>query len=235
MARRSEKRLTAKQATEQTKPGRYADGGGLYLDVDAEKRRRWLWRYTLAGRTREMGLGALHRVSLAEARAERDRWREVLREGRDPIEVRAKAASEARSPGVPTFGEVSDNFIAEHRASWRNPKHAEQWVMTLAVYAKPIRAKPVHEVTTQDILFVLKPIWQTVPETASRLRGRIEVILDAARALGHIPENTAGQGGEMASCAPRAPRRQQLVEMPAPARRVSCRCPARTPTLLGTW
>ncbi len=135
-----------------------------------------------------MGLGPAHEVGLAEARAERDRWRAVLREGSDPIDARARRRGEAKPEITPTFGQIADAYIAEHRASWRNPKHAEQWAMTLREYAKPIRPKPVAEVTTQDILAVLKPIWQTVPETASRLRGRLEVILDAARAGGHIPE-----------------------------------------------
>jgi len=184
---RSEKRLTAKQVAGATAPGSYADGGGLTLEVDVKGRRAWVWRYRRAGRRREMGLGPAHEVGLAEARAERDRWRATLRGGVDPIDERGRMAT-TLAPAIATFGEVADAYIAEHRASWLNPKHADQWAMTLREYAKPIRGKPVGEVTTQDILGVLKPIWQSVPETASRLRGRLEVILDAARAAGHIPE-----------------------------------------------
>lgn len=189
MARRTEKRLTAKQADGAAEPGRYRDGGGLMLDIDGAGRRAWVWRYTLAGRTREMGLGPHALISLAQARAERDKWRVVMRGGCDPID--ARAASRATAAPAQTFGEVADTYIAEHRASWRNSKHAAQWVMTLDVYARAIRAKPVREVSTADILSVLKPIWQAKAETASRLRGRLEMIIDAARAIGHIPEGTA--------------------------------------------
>ncbi len=195
MARRIENRLTARQCVGAS-PGRHADGGGLYLDVDAEGRRRWLWRYTRGGRTREMGLGTLARVTLAQARAERDRWRAVLFEGRDPIDARA-AIRESRTTSVPTFGDLADQFIADHEAGWRNPKHVAQWRMTLAVYAKPIRSKPVSEITLDDVVAILRPMWHDKRETASRLRGRIEMVLDSAAARGLLtgPNPARWKGG----------------------------------------
>lgn len=188
---REEKRLTAKQVVGATAPGSYADGGGLTLEVDESGRRRWIFRYRFGAKRRHMGLGTPGEVSLADARASRDEARALIRAGSDPIDARARRQSEPKVEIAPTFGEIADAYITEHRSSWRNPKHAEQWEMTLREYGRPIRAKPVHEVTTQDILAVLKPIWQATPETASRFRGRLEVILDAARARGHIPEATA--------------------------------------------
>lgn len=188
---RVEKRLTAKEVEGALTPGRYPDGGGLFLEVDAQGRRRWIFRFRFAGRRRDMGLGSAADVTLAKARAERDRWRAEIAEGRDPIEARSTLNKRASAAPPPTFGAVADDYVAEHRKSWRNPKHADQWDMTLREYAKAIRKKPVNEISTADVLAVLKPIWREKPETASRLRGRLEMVLDAARALGHIPESTA--------------------------------------------
>jgi hypothetical protein len=119
-------------------------------------------------------------VMLAEARAERDRWRAVLAEGRDPIDARSGAQPYEKTVQL-TFGTVATAYLAEHEKGWRNEKHRAQWRMTLEVHARPLWRKPVAEVSTADILAVLKPIWQETPETASRLRGRIEAALDAAQ------------------------------------------------------
>ena len=120
---RTEKRLTAKQVAG-AGVGSHADGGGLTLDVDDDGRRRWLWRYRRGDKRRAMGLGSASDVTLAEARAERDRWRAVLREGRDPIDERARRSRVSDAP-TPTFGEIADAYIEAHAGSWRNPKHAE--------------------------------------------------------------------------------------------------------------
>jgi hypothetical protein len=116
---------------------------------------------------------------LAEARAERDRWRKVLAEEQDPIETRAHVVENPDNIKT-TFGDVATAYLAEHEQAWRNEKHRAQWRMTLEVHAKALWNKPVAEVSTANILEVLKPIWQDTPETASRLRGRIEAVLDAA-------------------------------------------------------
>jgi integrase len=181
---RTEKRLSARTAAAATLPGRYMDGGGLFLDVEPGGRRRWIYRYRLNGRRRDMGLGSPDHVSLAEARAERDRWRKEARQGRDPIEARKR---ERKGGDAMTFGQAADSFIASHEASWRNDKHVAQWKMTLSTYAAPLRERRIAEISTADVLAVLKPIWREKAETATRLRGRIEQVIDAARALGHIP------------------------------------------------
>lgn len=190
--RRGEKLLSARGVLAATANGRYADGGGLYLEVDGN-RKSWIWRYRAGDRRRDMGLGAASAVTLAEARAERDRWRAILKTGLDPIEERERQRANARgsASAVPTFGEVADAYIDSKAPGWKNAKHADQWRMTLAEYAKPLRAMPVDRIATADILAVLKPIWSSKPETAARLRGRLEMVLDAARALGHIEDGRA--------------------------------------------
>ena len=181
-------------------PGRHADGGGLYLVVDRpggkDAAKRWVFLYRKDGRLREMGLGGLLNVPMAKARAEAERWRLVLgdRANRgDPIAERKRA-----SGGVPMFGDFADKFLEAKEAGWRNDKHRAQWRMTLTEYAAALRLKPVNEIATEDVLAVLKPIWTEKPETASRLRGRIERVLDAARAAGHrTGENPARWRGHL--------------------------------------
>ena len=159
-----------------TAAGYYADGGGLYLKVDASK--RWVFRYTRAKKAREMGLGPAHTVTLSEARQAARDARQALLAGVDPIDQRATqlAAQNAIAP----FSIVADTYIAEHKQGWRNAKHATQWTNTLATYATPvIGAKPWDQITTDDILRILKPIWTNKTETATRVRQRVEAILDA--------------------------------------------------------
>ena len=172
-------KLTARSAAAVIKPGRHGDGQGLYLSVDGGGRRRWVWLHTHAGRLREMGLGSYPAVSLAEARIERDRWARVLRAGGDPIAERKGAAI-----AVPSFGEVADAVVESKKHEWRNPKHTRQWVVSLTVHAAALRARPVNEIETDDVLACLRGHWQERPQTASRLRARIEYVLDAAGAKG---------------------------------------------------
>jgi hypothetical protein len=130
-----------------------------------------------------MGLGGFPDVSLADAREARDLWAAEVKAGRDPISTRD--TQKVTLAGIPTFGQMADEFIEAKAGEWRNDKHRAQWVMTLRDYAAPIRNHPVDKITTEDVLSVLKPLWFKRPETASRLRGRIEHILDAARAKGY--------------------------------------------------
>jgi integrase len=209
MAPRVEKRLTAKQVLA-AKPGRHPDGGGLYLEVDDKGPRSWIWRYRIGDRRRDMGLGSAASVSLAEARAERDRWRIVLTGGKDPIEARAQSVGNPDKLKATTFGDVATAYLAEHEKGWRNEKHRAQWRMTLEVHAKKLWTKPVADIRTADVLEVLKPIWQETPETASRLRGRIEAVLDAAQALGHVEEGRANPARWKGHLAKLLAKRQRL-------------------------
>jgi integrase len=177
-------------------PGRHADGGGLYLVVEKNGAKRWSFLYRQNGRLREMGLGGLINVSLADARAKAAEARRILgdRANRgDPIAERRRA-----SGAVPTFGDFADKFLEAKGPGWRNEKHRDQWKMTLTEYAAPLRRKLVNEIATEDVLSVLKPLWVEKPETAARLRGRIERVLDAARAAGHrTGENPARWRGHL--------------------------------------
>jgi len=185
-------RLTALQVQRLLKKPRatpYPDGGNLYLQVKKVGSGSWLFRYERDGVETWMGLGSVSEVSLAEARAEAAECRKLLAAGRDPFTERK--ASRAAAKQAMTFGEAATACFEAKRHQWRNEKHGAQWRMTLAVYGVPLHDKPVGEITTADILAVLKPIWTTKPETASRVRGRIEMVLDYARALGHISEDKA--------------------------------------------
>lgn len=180
-------KLSARAVETATKPGRYSDGGGLYLAID-DARKRWLFLFTAAGKRREMGLGAAGKggVSLADARKAAAEARALVQAGRDPIEERRRAEEAPLvAPKVPTFGELADRVVADMADGWRNEKHRAQWKMTLTRYAAPLRPRLVDEISTEHVLEVLKPLWLEKPETASRLRGRIERVLDAAKALGH--------------------------------------------------
>lgn len=155
-----------------TKSGRHGDGGGLYLVVDKSGAKRWIFLYRRDGTLREMGLGGLKAVTLPRARELAAEARANLQAGVDPI------ATKKSSPvAVPTFGEAADDFIDAMEPQFRNAKHRDQWKMTLDVYAAPMRTKQVDDISTSDVLEVLKPIWLTKPETAARLRGPIERVL----------------------------------------------------------
>jgi integrase len=170
-------RLTARKVAT-TKAGKYSDGGGLYLLVADGGSRKWVLRFMKHGRAREMGLGSAREVALAEAREAAANARKLIREGKDPISQRK------RTGGVPTFAEMADQVREALSAGFRNEKHKAQWKSTLATYAAPLKDRPVDTIGTDDVLAVLKPIWTDKAETASRVRGRIEKILDAAKAKG---------------------------------------------------
>jgi integrase len=192
-------KLTARGVAGVAKPGRHGDGGGLYLVVDKSGAKRWVFLYRREDRLREMGLGGLNAVTLARARELAAEARANLQAGIDPIEAKRAAPS-----AVPNFGDEADAFIEAMKPQFRNAKHIAQWEMTLREYAAPLRKKPVNEITTADILEVLKPIWLERPETASRTRGRIERVLDAARAKGHrTGENPALWRGHLDKLLPK--------------------------------
>lgn len=189
--------LSARKVQTITKPGRHADGGNLYLNVTSSGARSWVFLYTIDGRQREMGLGSLHDVPLAQARELAAASRLALASGRDPRTVRTQSKPT-------TFGEIADELVASMEKSWRNAKHRAQWRMTLSVYAAPLRKKSIDKITTEDVLQVLKVLWHEKPETASRLRGRIEAVLNAAKAKGlRSGENPARWRGHLDSLLPK--------------------------------
>lgn len=178
-------------------PGRHSDGGGLYLNVTETGSRSWLFMYKVAGRRREMGLGSLRDVPLIQARKFAANARQQLASGLDPLAARQK-------PATMTFSEAASALIESMSPSWRNAKHRAQWAMTLNVYCAPISGMAAADISTDDVLRVLKPLWLTKPETASRLRGRIERALDFAKALGmRSGENPARWRGHLDALLPK--------------------------------
>lgn len=168
--------------------GRYPDGGGLYLQITPTGARSWIFRYRVAGRERQMGLGPLEFVSLADAREKARSARLQRYNGEDPlgdlIARRPKAAS-AESLGV-TFKDAMVAYIDGNKAAWRNEKHIQQWSSTLDAYAVPhFGQKRLADIETADVLNALKPIWLTKSETASRVRGRIEAVLSWGAVQGY--------------------------------------------------
>jgi integrase len=199
--------LTAIKVQKIKQPGYHADGGGLYLQASQGGAKSWIFAFSLHGRRREMGLGSASRVSLADARAERDRYNRLLREGTDPIEDRKRRRAEIALTNVKsiTFAQAAAAYIATHRAGLKNAKHAKQWATTIATYAEPRLGKlNVADIDTGLIRQVLEPIWTTKPETAGRVRGRIESILDWARVSGYRNgENPARWRGNLDKLLPK--------------------------------
>lgn len=194
-------RLSVKAVEAQTKPGLYADGLGLYLQVAKGGAKSWIFRYMLAGRPRKMGLGSVNTVSLKLARERAGEARLKLLDADDPIEQRKAERLEklAASATVLSFKEAAEGYIKAHRAGWKNIKHAGQWKATLEAYAYPeFGSFAVSRVDTALVMKALEAIWTTKPETATRVRGRIESILDWATARGYRQgENPARWRGHL--------------------------------------
>ena len=176
-----QKALTPVRINNLSQPGRYADGNGLYLVVDESGAKRWVLRTVVHGKRRDMGLGSLRLVSLAEARGKAIEYRKLAREGGDPI-----AAKRSAQATVPTFAEAARTTLEQRRAGWKDGKSASQWLKSLSAYAFPIMGdKRVDRIETSDVLRALSPIWLSKPETARRVRQRISIVLDWAKAAGH--------------------------------------------------
>lgn len=208
---RTTSRLSARAVATLKKPGRHADGGGLYLAISSDgSRRRWVFLFRWkepgqagTGKLREMGLGSASTVSLARARELAAQARAHLAEGRNPLTIRGVEKV------IPTFGAMAGEVVVALEIGWRNPKHRDQWRMTLTTYCEPIWSVPVDAVSTEHVLGILQPLWSKVPETASRLRGRIEKVLDAAKAKGYrTGENPARWRGHLDHL---LPKRQKLT------------------------
>ena len=216
MPRQSKKLTPRTIAALLKKPGKHADGDGLYLSVRPSGSASWLFRYMLNGKAREMGLGGYPDVSLSQARTATAAQRRLLGQRADPIDARrqseaAKAAAAAKA-NVPTFAEAAAACIEAKRAGWRNAKHASQWQNTLSTYAFPIIGElRVDEIETEHVLKVLATVWTEKTETASRLRGRIETVLSFATAKRmRTGENPARWRGHL----------DQLLAAPAKVRAV---------------
>lgn len=200
-------KLTAVQVRQAKRRGLYGDGGGLFLQVSTNGAKSWVFRFKEAGRLRVMGLGPVHTVGLAEARDRALECRKLRLDGRDPIEERRTARSAARFEAAKavTFKECAEAYIAAHKAGWRSDKHAAQWPATLVGHVYPVfGALPAQAVDVGLVMRALEPIWTEKPETASRIRGRIESILDWATARGYRKgENPARWRGHLDNLLPK--------------------------------
>lgn len=184
---RARKKLSAKDVLNAKEPGRYGDGGGLELQVSKWKTKAWLFRYMRQGKTRWLGLGAYPDVSLSEARDAAGEQRKLLRNHVDPIDAKRERQMSTRldAAKLTTFADVARDYIDQHRPGWKNEKHAAQWEATLlgeSAATLAINDLPAGAIDTTLVLKVLRPIWNEKPETARRVRGRIETVLDAAKA-----------------------------------------------------
>jgi integrase len=222
-------KLTAKKVEHVTTRGMHADGGGLYLQVAKGGSKSWLFRYKLYGRTHWHGLGSLRDVSLEEARDKATEARKLRRNGSDPIIAKREAAAAARIEAAKaiTFAAAAKRFIKANRAGWRNSKHADQWNMTLLGidpngkpakndYCKTIRDLPVGAIDTTLVLRIIEPIWSTKTETASRIRSRIEQVIDACKSKGEFKgENPAHWKGHLDNLLPATSKVRKVRNHPA--------------------
>lgn len=210
-------RLSAKTVATTRNPGLYCDGGGLYLQVAASGSRTWIFRYRspITQKLRDMGLGPVHSVGLPEVREKAAAQRSALIDGLDPIqerdeETKRKTLEAAKSI---SFRQCASTYIESHKAGWRNEKHTEQWTNTLETYAGPVIGPvSVQDIDTVLVLKILEPIWSKKPETASRVRGRIESILDWAKARGYRSgENPARWKGHLNQLLPTLSKKGRVI------------------------
>jgi len=183
-------KLTALEVAKKTAAGYFGDGGGLWLQISTAGTKSWIFRFKspVTGKAREMGLGSLDTFSLAEARNRAKDARQLVASGRDPIieRIAERQRIQLEAARTRTFDQCAEQFLATRRAGWKNPKHAAQWETTLAMYASPVIGHlPVAAVDMSLVQRILNPIWTEKNETASRLRGRIEAVLDWAKVHGY--------------------------------------------------
>jgi integrase len=212
-------RLTALRVEKLSKAGMHADGGGLYLRVTDDGTKNWVYRFMLNGRPRWMGLGPFPLYGLQKARGKALDARRLRHEGIDPIDTRRAARLRERLEAAKamTFKQCAESYIASHRPGWRNEKHAGQWTASLATYVYPsIGSLPVQAIDTGLVCKVLEPIWTAKPETAGRVRGRIEAILDWAKARDYrAGENPARWRGHLDKLLPARSKVAKVEHYPA--------------------
>jgi integrase len=210
-SKRSTNRLTTKgveSLIKEGRAGRYADGGNLYLHIREGGSRQWVLKYRAGVKLREMSLGSFDDLTLAKAREVASAARALAATGVDPLDARRKSEAERQNAenaaGVTTFGAYAIALVDRIETGFSNPKHRQQWRNTLETYCAPIWAKPIDAVDTAGVLACLTPIWQTKPETASRVRGRIERVLNAAKAERlRAGENPAAWRGHLDATLPK--------------------------------
>jgi integrase len=212
-------KLSALAVQRLKKSGLHADGGGLYLRITNAGGKFWAFRYMLNKTAREMGLGALHAVTLAEARQKATAYRNLLSSDIDPIQARdaTRAQERLEAARAQTFRQCAEAYIEAHKASWRNPKHRAQWDSTLKEYVYPVFGDlPVQDVDVSLVMKALEGIWKIKPETASRIRGRIEAIIDWATVRGYRRgENPARWRGHLENLLPRRSKVKRIIHRPA--------------------
>jgi integrase len=212
-------KLSAVKVARLKVPGMYGDGGGLWLQITPSGNRSWAFRFMLQGKARQMGLGPLHALSLAEAREKARLCRRQLVEGIDPLAARhaAKAAARADLARQRTFHDCAAAFLGSHEAGWKNEKHRTQWTATLKTYAYPLIGElSIARIDTGHVCEILEPIWTAKAETASRVRGRIERVLDWAAARGYRSgDNPARWRGHLDKLLPQRSKVQRVRHHPA--------------------
>jgi integrase len=215
MPRRISRRITAREVAA-LGPGMHCVADNLYLAVVSPASRAWVFRYQSAGKRRQMGLGPYPLVSLARAREVAEEHRRALIDGVDPLEQRA-AAKVAQVKAGRTFEHCALAYIRDMSANWSSKRHAAEWARSVRAHAFPLLgAKPVADVDLPQVLAVLEPLWHTHPETATRVRGRIEVILDWARVRGFREgENPARWRGHLETLLPRKSRVRSVRHFPS--------------------
>lgn len=182
-------KLNTKKVRDATLPGRYGDGNGLYLHVRDGGSRQWIVRVTVQGKRRDIGLGSVDTVTLEEAREAATEMRRAAKRGMDPI------AERRRQAGIPSYEEAARQLWRDHRDTWKNPKHAAQWLSTQETYVFPFIGRlPVSAISSADVLRVLQPIWIDKEETARRVKQRMGTVFDWAKASGYRDGASAIEG-----------------------------------------
>jgi integrase len=177
-------------------PGKFKIGKGLYLVVTGTGNRRWVCRFTFAGKQAELFLAPESRLSLKEAKDNCAEAMALVKDGKDPrhtLNAQARRAKQHKTAGIPTFGELADSYIESLAPTFKNDKARQPWALSLVTYAAAIRNMPVHAITTAHIADLLKPIWHSKPETARRVRWRVEAVFSEAIARGHRDKNPDGE------------------------------------------
>jgi integrase len=238
---RVEKRLAAVALSKIKTPGWYPDGGGLYLRIKNSGTRQWVFRFRDGASRHEMGLGSFPKVTLAEAREKAEAYRKERRAGKNPLAMKQaeKAERRLKAASTMTFRQVGEACFQARRPEWKNPKHIWQWRASLETFVYPVFGDlPVQAIETSHVLKALEPIWLEKTETATRVRGRIEAVLNYATAHGHrIGENPARWRGHLDHLLPRSEKIAAVKHQPSmpyreiPAFMVLLRRETRTPAM----